>query len=55
MKIKSGNVHFLGPCDNVQTIQAAQDARMHLSVNLSGPPALPKLGKTLAFEAPDHI
>jgi hypothetical protein len=54
MKIKAGNVHFLGPRDDVQTVQAAQNARLHLGVDLGGPTALPKLGETLASEAPDH-
>jgi hypothetical protein len=54
MKIKAGNVHFLGPNDHIQAVEAAQDARMHLSVDLPGPPALPKLREALASEALYH-
>jgi hypothetical protein len=54
MEIKARNVHFFRPHGDVQAIQAAQDARMHLRVDLPGPPLLPKLGESLAFEAPDH-
>jgi hypothetical protein len=44
MEIKAWNVHFLRPRDNVQAVQAPQDAYMHLRIYLSGPPMLPKLG-----------
>jgi hypothetical protein len=54
MKIKAGDIHFFRPHGNVQPIQATQDARVHLRVDLPGPAFLPKFRKTLAFEAPDH-
>jgi hypothetical protein len=54
MEIKAKDVHFFRPRGDVQAIQATQDTRMHLRVDFRSPPFLPKLGKTLAFEAPDH-
>ncbi|MGB7603811.1 MAG: hypothetical protein WBM24_26160 [Candidatus Sulfotelmatobacter sp.] len=45
---------FLGPQRGVQTIQAAQYARLHLGVDLRRPTFLPKLGEALAFEVSDH-
>lgn len=54
MEVKTGDIHLFRPNGDVQTIEAAQDTRVHLRVDLPGSPFLPKLGKTLAFEAPDH-
>jgi hypothetical protein len=54
MEIKARNIHFLRPDDHIQAVEAAQDAGMHLRIDLSDPPTLPKLGETLASEAPDH-
>ena len=54
MEIEPGGVHFVWPHDDIQAIQTSQDACMHLRVNLPGPPYLPQVGETLAFEAPDH-
>jgi hypothetical protein len=55
MKIETRDVHFFGSNDNVQTVEAPQDLRMHLRVDFASAPALPKLGKSLAFEASDHM
>ena len=55
MKIEPWDIHFFGPNDNVQTVEAAQDPRMYLCVDLASAAALPKLGKSLAFEASDHM
>jgi hypothetical protein len=54
MEIETGDVHFFRPHGDIQAIQATKNAPVHLRVDLSGPPSLPKLGKTLALEAPDH-
>lgn len=55
MKIKPGDVHLFGANDDVQTVQTTQNAFLHLGINLPCASFLPELGKTLAFEAPDHI
>ena len=54
MEIKPGDVHLFGPHDDVQAVQSAEDAGMHLGVDLARAPFFPKFGKALAFEAPDH-
>jgi hypothetical protein len=55
MKIKTWEVHFLRPHDDIQTVKPPQNAPMHFGIDFTGPPKLPKLGKTLAFEALDRI
>jgi hypothetical protein len=55
MEVEPGDVHFFRLRRDVQAIEATQYASMHLRVDLPGPPLLPKLGKALAFEIPDHI
>jgi hypothetical protein len=60
MEVKAGNIHFLGPQHGVQTIQAAQYARLHLGVDLRRPtflltPVYPKDGgRDLRTEALDN-
>ncbi len=54
VEIKAGDIHFFRPHNDVQAVQSAQDARLHLGINLSGASFLAKFGKALAFEAPDH-
>jgi hypothetical protein len=54
MEFKTGDIHLFRPNGDVQTIEAAQDTCVHLRVDLPGSSFLPKLGQTLAFEAPDH-
>ena len=54
MKLKTGDIHLFRSNGDVQTIEATHDTRVHLRVDLPGSPFLPKLGQTLAFEAPDH-
>ena len=54
MEIKARDIHFFRPHDDVQAVQSAQDAALHLGINLPRASFLPKFGKTLAFEAPDH-
>ena len=41
MKIETSEIHFLGSCSNVQSVQPAKNALMHPGVNLCGPPPLP--------------
>jgi hypothetical protein len=55
MKIKTWEVYFLRPHDDIQTVKPPQNAPMHFGIDFTGPPKLPKLGKALAFEALDHI
>src|SRR5580704_982063 len=55
MEVETGNVHFFRLRGDVPAIDATQYASMHLRVDLPRPPLLPKLGKALAFEVPDHI
>jgi hypothetical protein len=55
MEIKAGDVHFIRPRDNIQTVQPTQDPRVHFRVDFPDPTLLPKLSQTLAFEARDHI
>src|ERR1700733_2040975 len=54
VKVKAWHVHFVGTHDNIQTVQATQDAGVHLGIDLASPPALPKLSEAFAFEALDH-
>jgi hypothetical protein len=55
MEIETRKIHFFWLHGDIQAVQTAQDAGMHLGVDLPGSAALPKLGQAFAFEAPDHI
>jgi hypothetical protein len=55
MEIETRKIHIFWLYGDIQAVQAAQDAGMHLGVDLPSSAALPKLGQTFAFEAPDHI
>ena len=50
MEIEAGNVHFFRPDAHIQAVEAAQDARMHLGVDLSGSTTLPKLRRPLLLK-----
>ena len=54
MEIKAGHIHLFGSHNDVQAIQSTYDTRLHFGIYLSGASLLPKFGKSLALEPPDH-
>lgn len=54
MEIEARKIHLFRPSNHIQTIKAAQDAHLHLDVDLPGSTSLPKLGEALALEASNH-
>ena len=54
MKIEPGNVHFLGPDDNVETIELCENTFVHFRVDLRTFALGPKFRKSFTFERPDH-
>jgi hypothetical protein len=54
MEVEAGDVHFLRPRRNIQSIETTKDANLKSTVDFSRPSSLPKVGKGLALEASDH-
>lgn len=54
MEIETRQVHVFRLCRDVQSVQTAKDAILHLRRDLGGPALVPEFGKRLAFERPDH-
>jgi hypothetical protein len=54
MKIEARDVHFLRHRRGIQAIQTTKHPFMHFRIDLRGSSLLPKIGESLAPEAPDH-
>src|SRR5690348_4403484 len=55
VEVEPRQVHFLGALRHIQSIQAHEDALLHLGVDLAGFSRLEQVRQRLALERPDHM
>ena len=54
MKVKSGQIHFLGSDGDIQPVETYQNSLVQLRSDLARSSRRPKLGWTFASERADH-